>query len=162
MMPARNLFLMIPVLTATAQTLVDGRPGVVLEGRVAQAAADVSGGSIVQFQFKDQRLNPLSWTSEEPGPAHPMGHFLCLDRWGAPSEAESRNGMPFHGEASHVLWGTVHPPERTGGVIRAEMSASLPLAGITVQRRIELLDGAALLHVSESVTNNNKLGRIYN
>jgi hypothetical protein len=91
-----------------------------------------------------------------------MGHFLCLDRWGAPSEAESRNGMPFHGEASHVLWGTVHPPERTGGVIRAEMSASLPLAGITIQRRIELRDNAALLHVSESVTNNNKLGRIYN
>jgi len=162
MMPARNLFLIIPVLTATAQTLVDGRPGVVLEGRVAQAAADVSGGSIVQFKFKDQRLNPLSWTSEEPGPAHPMGHFLCLDRWGAPSDPESRNGMPFHGEASHVQWTVVRPPAASADGMQAEMAATLPMAGFKVRRSLRLADGVAVLRVTESVTNANKLGRVYN
>ena len=158
----RNLILMLGGLSAGAQTMVNGRASLVLEGKAAEVAVDLDGGSIVEFQFKDQRLNPLTWTSGEPAPAHPMGHFLCLDRWGAPSEAESRNGMPFHGEASHVAWRLVHHPERAGGAIQAEMAATLPLAGFAVTRRIELSEDAALLRVSESVTNTNKLGRVYN
>lgn len=158
----RNLILMLGGLSAGAQTMVNGRASLVLEGKAAEVVVDLSGGSIVEFQFKDQRLNPLTWTSGEPAPAHPMGHFLCLDRWGAPSEAESRNGMPFHGEASHVAWRLVHHPERAGGAIQAEMAATLPLAGFAVTRRIELSEDAALLRVSESVTNTNKLGRVYN
>ena len=142
--------------------MVNGRSAVVLRGKAAEAAIDLGGGSIIEFQFKDQRLNPLTWTSGEPAPAHPMGHFLCLDRWGAPSEAESRNGMPFHGEASHVPWKIVREPQPASGAIQAEMSTTLPLAGFEVTRRIELSEDAALLRVSESVTNTNKLGRVYN
>ncbi len=158
----RNLILMSIALSAGAQTMMNGRPSVVLGGKAAEVVVDLGGGSIVEFQFKDQRLNPLTWTSGEPGPARPMGHFLCLDRWGAPSEAESKNGMPFHGEASHVAWKMTHEPQRAGGVIRAEMAASLPLAGLEITRRVELSEDAALLRVSESVTNTNKLGRVYN
>ncbi len=83
MMLARGLlamFVMLLALSAGAQTGIQGRPSIVLEGRVAEVKVDLGGGSIVGFQFKDQRLNPLSWTSDEPGQAHPMGHFLCLDR----------------------------------------------------------------------------------
>src|SRR5258708_18281654 len=101
------MFVILLALSAQAQTVIDGRPSVVLEGRVAQVTVDLGGGSIVGVQFKDQRLNPLSWTSEEPGQAHPMAHFLCLDPCGAPSQAESKNGMPFHVEASHVPWTVV-------------------------------------------------------
>jgi hypothetical protein len=150
------LFLVgLTVASSAAQT-------VVLDAGAAQAAVDLGGGSIVQFQFKDQRLNPLTWKSGEPGAAHPMGHFLCLDRWGPPSEAESRNGMPFHGEASHVVWKVLRGPTRTGGQIQAELAATLPIAGFQVIRRMQLSDNAALLRVSESVTNTGKLGRVYN
>lgn len=156
------MLVMLLALTAAAQTVIDGRPSVVLEGRVAQVAVDLGGGSIVQFQFKDQHLNPLSWTSDEPGQAHPMGHFLCLDRWGAPSDAESKNGMPFHGEASHVQWTVVRQPGAASGAIQAEMATTLPMAGFKVARSLRLVDGIALLRVTESVTNTNKLGRVYN
>ena len=135
---------------------------VILDGSAAQAAVDLGGGSLVRFQFKDQHLNPLTWNSGEPGPAHPAGHFVCLDRWGPPSEAESRNGMPFHGEASHVVWKVLRSPARTGGQIAAELAATLPIAGFEVTRRISLSDHAALLRVTESVTNTGKLGRVYN
>jgi hypothetical protein len=155
-----NLLLVLSAICANAQTT--SRPSVQLDGKAAQVIVDLAGGSIVQFQFKDQRVNPLSWTSGEPAPAHPMGHFVCLDRWGAPSEAERQNGMPFHGEASYVMWNVAEPPNMAGGVIHAEMSAALPLAGLEIKRRMRLLEGAALLRVSESVTNINKRGRVYN
>ena len=162
MMLPWKLFVALIAISAGAQTMIHDRPSLVLDGKAAQAAVDLGGGSIVEFQFQDQRLNPLTWTSGEPGQAHPMGHFLCLDRWGAPSDAEKLNGMPFHGEASHVAWKVVRGPERAGGAIRAEMAATLPMAGFDVRRILRLSDDAALLRVSESVTNNNKLGRIYN
>jgi hypothetical protein len=42
------------------------------------------------------------------------------------------------------------------------MSAYLPIAGLEIQRSIRLADSAAVAVVSETVTNRNKLGRIYN
>jgi len=156
----RNLVAALIAICANAQTT--SRPTVVLDGQTAQVMVDLGGGSIVQFQFKDQRLNPLSWTSGEPAPAHPMGHFLCLDRWGAPSQAESQNGMPFHGEASHVTWNVDERPNLAGGATHMEMGATLPMAGLEIKRRMRLSEGSALLRVSESVTNTKKLGRVYN
>jgi hypothetical protein len=157
-----RIFLAAALVSCAAQTIVESRPAVVLEGNAARVAVDLGGGSIVQFQLNGHALNPLTWTSGEPAPAHPMGHFLCLDRWGPPSEAESKNGMPFHGEASHVAWKVVRAPARKGGEIQAELTAALPMAGFEVTRRMRLSDNAALLRVSESVRNTNKLGRVYN
>jgi hypothetical protein len=91
-----------------------------------------------------------------------MGHFLCLDRWGAPSDAEAKNGMPFHGEAGWVAWKVTQEPRMIQNEIRAEMGASLPMAGFDVTRRIRLVNDVPLVIVSESVTNSNKLGRVYN
>jgi len=82
-----------------------------------------------------------------------MAHFLCLDRWGPPSEAERLNGMFFHGEATRVRW-------RELGA--SAMGATLPMAGLEVRRTVRLSQAAAVFHVSETVTNRNKLGRIYN
>jgi hypothetical protein len=42
------------------------------------------------------------------------------------------------------------------------MSAMLPMAGLEIRRSVKLLDSAAVFAVSETVTNRNKLGRIYN
>jgi hypothetical protein len=91
-----------------------------------------------------------------------MSHFLCLDRWGAPSKAEEANGMPFHGEATRVRWKVLREAGRTGDSVQAEMAAVLPLAGLEIQRRIRLATNQALLQVTEEVTNRNELGRVYN
>ncbi len=142
----------------------ESRPSV-LEGKKARVEIALGGGAIVDFHFKDQKLNPLTWeeTVEKPSP-YPRwrGHFLCLDRWGTPSKAEQQNGMPFHGEASRVAWQILRQPERENSMIVAEMAAVLPMAGFKVKRLIKLSDSDAFFTVREEVTNTNKLGRIYN
>ncbi len=158
-------FLMALVLieASGAETVVNGRRSVVLDGKGAQLTVDIAGGSIVDFHLRDGGLNPLQW--EEKGgktSARPMGQFLCLDRWGAPSDAEKSNGMPFHGEASRVDWKLLNDSEQQGGTVNARMSAVLPLAGLSITRQIRLSGTASFFMVTEEVKNNNKLGRIYN
>jgi Domain of unknown function (DUF4432) len=155
--------LVLVTITANPETLVKGRRSLVLDGSAAQVVVDIAGGSIVSFQFQDQKLNPLVWgeKGEQTAP-RPMGHFLCLDRWGAPSEAEKNHGMPFHGEAAHVVWKILSDTVKSDGAIHAEMAAVLPIAGLEVGRRITMREKEAVLTVSETVTNRNKLGRLYN
>src|SRR5579863_4928372 len=85
---------------ATAETVINGRRTVVVESSAATMLIDLGGGSIVDFHLSGGGLNPLRWLGpgDENAVLRPMAHFICLDRWGAPSEAEQRNGMPFHGE----------------------------------------------------------------
>ena len=159
-------FITVLVLTATltwSQTSVDQTRPIVFDGKVAQLIINAGGGAIADFHLKDQGLNPLSWEekTERPGiRAH--GHFLCLDRWGAPSAAEERNGMPFHGEASRVEWRVTSQPESRDGMIACEMTSVLPLAGLEVKRHVRLSQQNAFFVVREEVTNTRKLGRIYN
>jgi hypothetical protein len=152
-----------PGWAAGAESRVNGRRAVVLESEQVRLVVDLAGGSIVDFHLRPQGLNPLQW--EEPGPPtapRPMGHFLCLDRWGAPSAAEQKNGMPFHGEASRVEWQLVRGPLREGDWIVAEMAATLPLAGLKVERRIRLSTRGAVFTARDAVTNTQPLGRLYN
>ena len=148
---------------AHAETLVKGRPSIVLDGMVAQLVVDLGGGSIADFHFHDQGLNPLEWGREgDAATPRGMGHFLCLDRWASVSRAESRNGMPGHGEASRVKWQVGLQPENKDDWVQTEMAAFLPLAGFEVKRLIRLSAKHAFFTVREEVTNTNKLGRIYN
>lgn len=145
------------------QTLVKGRRSLVLEGKAAQLVVDLGGGSFTDFHLKSQGLNPLQWGMDEKSTApRPMGHFLCLDRWGQPSEAEQKNGMPFHGEAANVEWQTLQSPIEREGKIVAEMGATLPLAGLKVKRHILLAASGTFFTAREEITNTNKLGRLYN
>jgi hypothetical protein len=122
-----------------------------LEGAAASLSVDLAGGVLTDFHLAGDAVNPLRG----------MGHFLCLDRWGQPSESEAKNGMPFHGEAPKVRWRLTRPPERRDDGVEAEMSAELPLAGLEVSRRLRM-SSAGLVTVHETVTNRNPLGRVYN
>ena len=145
------------------QMIVDGRPSIVLENAVARAVVDIGGGAIADFHLREAPLNPLSWREEgEPTAPRWMGHFVCLDRWGAPGEGEARNGMPFHGEASKVDWQILSGPGQRGGVVEVEMSATLPLAGLKIHRHMAMGSKTAYIAVRETVTNRNRLGRLYN
>jgi hypothetical protein len=138
---------------AARPAAAQGRPLAKLSNAQASVTVDLLGGSIVGFQLGANGVNPLVWANDpKPGEAKPMSHFLCLDRWGQPSQAELANGMPFHGEVTRVEW------KDTG---QGSMSARLPMAGLRVQRTMRMLDGVAF-RVDETVTNENKLGRVYN
>jgi len=127
-------------------------PTVLLESRAAVLRISLEGGVLSDFHLAGDQVNPLRG----------MGHFLCLDRWGQPSEAEGKNGMPFHGEASGVRWRLTRPPERRDGGVEAEMTAELPMAGLEVRRKVRMPDNSPLAVVREEVTNLNRLGRIFN
>lgn len=170
--PGTVLLWMFPSLLAVfccavpacqAQTVIQGRRYLVLEGKRAQLTVDLGGGSFTDFHLRSQALSPIQWGAAEPvAEPHPRGHFLCLDRWGQPSDAEAKNGMPFHGEAAHVEWQVVQNPRLHEGKREAEITANLPLAGLTVKRRILLSESGTFFTVREEVTNINKLGRLFN
>jgi hypothetical protein len=152
----RAWIILLGAIAVEAQTMMDGRPVVVLENPVAQVVIDLRGGSIVKFELKSLPLNPLGWNNQGPAAENrPMSHFLCADRWGQPSAAEQANGMFGHGEATHVEWKVSRATAQ-----EAEMSALLPMANLEVTRKAKLT--GAILEVTESITNRNKLGRPYN
>jgi hypothetical protein len=127
---------------------------VTLQTTSARLSIDLKGGAITDFRLANLDLNPLTWG--EGGPAGQLrGHFLCLDRWGAPSDAEKANGVPFHGEAARVDW-TLD----SSAAAAAKMRARLPMAGLRVSREATLAGSVAT--IVETVTNENKLGRVYN
>lgn len=134
------------------------RPSLTLQTESARAVIDLHGGSIIRFELREAPLNPLVWNEAGAGlEPRPMGHFLCLDRWGQPSPAEAKNGMPFHGEATRVIW----KAESTDAA-SARMSAHLPIAQLDVSRTVRLHDWNPVLMVRESVSSRNRLGRPYN
>lgn len=140
----------------------------ILKGDRSRVTVATAGGALVSFRLTETGLNPLNWEVPEdfekrPTQAgSPRGHFLCLDRWGAPSQAESKNGMPFHGEAPYATWQISQPPQAANGLVTAQMSCQLPLAGLRVERDLQLDSTSAVLQVTERVTNTAQLGRVYN
>ena len=139
---------------------------IVLRNELVQASITADGGGIIEFRFVDQQTNPLNWEigdlePQTEGQPFLRGHFLCLDRWGAPSEAEGRNGVPFHGEAPRIVWQITKLPQKQAVGSVAQMGCTLPLAGMRVHRMITLTE-SALLIATERVTNTNLRGRIYN
>ena len=152
-----------PFSQVMAEERVQGRRSLVLENGKARLVLDIAGGSIPEFRFNDSELNPLNWGSRNPGDQPgSMGHFLCCDRWGPPSDAEGKNGMPYHGESAKVVWSVLKDTEITANGIHARMAADLPLAGLAVDRSVTLVASSPFFVVSETITNNNKLGRIFN
>jgi hypothetical protein len=140
----------------------------VLQADKVELVVAPAGGAVVAFRFRDGETNPLNFEIPPPLPSRqkavPLlrGHFLCLDRWGAPSTAEQAHGMPYHGEAAGALWKVDRAPQNLNGRVSAEMSCELPLAGMRVARRVVLDEAGSAALVTEQVTNTNKLGRIYN
>lgn len=124
------------------------------------------GGHIVEILDKATGVNPLwtpPWPSIEPSAyehaVHPeygggvdasllagiMGHNLCLDIFGGPSDAEAAAGLPVHGEASLARYEL----EQSG--LTLVQRAKLPLTNLRIERTIRLAD--RVVRVKESVEN---------
>jgi hypothetical protein len=143
-----------------------GRRAAVVENDALRLTVLEEGGHIGEILDKRSGVNPLwtpPWASIEPStysPArHPeygdgsdatllagiMGHNLCVDIFGGPSDAEAAAGMTPHGEASVVRYEL----NVTGETVAA--AAVLPGAGLRVEREIALVD--RMVRTRESIEN---------
>jgi hypothetical protein len=147
----------------------------------ASLAVDLYGGAIVDFHLHDGDINPFTFKlSPEDMPEHNRsgasyrGHFICLGRWGPPTEGEIKAGIPDHGQAANLMWKQKHqssPLERgraasaAAGVCSTssiQMSVTTPLEGLKIERTIQLDNANAVFKVNEQITNINPLSRLYN
>ena len=123
---------------------------------------NLNGGSYFDFQFKDLPVNPINFQSKESVKSAFMGHFLCFDRWGPPTDAEKTNGCLHHGEAAAVAWKMLIKPQTKDGFTTCSMMCNLPMGGLQLTRKIELSEDEPVFFVTEEIKNLNKYGRMFN
>ncbi len=130
-----------------------------LENEDIRVTLTAEGGHIAELFDKRTKINPLwtpPWPSIEPSDydlaknpeyggdseskllAGIMGHNLCVDLFGPPSQEEAQAGYTVHGEASIAPY-------------NGQLAATLPLSQLRVHRKIRL-EGRTL-KVEESVEN---------
>ncbi len=143
-----------------------GRRAAFIENEHLRVTVLEEGGHIAEILDKETNINPLwvpPWSSIEPSSYDPrkhseygggadskllsgiMGHNLCLDIFGGPSNEEFAAGITPHGEGSVVPY-EIH---EANGELR--MTAHLRLAQIRFERRIEMAGHA--IRITESVEN---------
>ncbi len=151
-----------------AETTYRNRRAVQLDNSLLRITVLVEGGHVAEIFDRQAGVNPLwtpPWPSIEPSlydpDRHPeygrnaesrllagiMGHNLCMDIFGPPSEEEAAAGLPVHGEASVV-------PYRLE-LREAELiaQAELPEARLRLERRIRLEPGSRVAEFTETVEN---------
>lgn len=111
------------------------------------------GGHVARILHKPTGVNPLwtpPWPSMEPSSfdlaknkqygadfeakllAGIMGHNLCLDLFGGPTDAEGKAGMTVHGESSVARYAVTEGPGQL------TLKARFPQAQLDFERRVEL------------------------
>src|SRR5579863_6510556 len=124
----------------------DGRPAVILRNDKIELTILTRGATLANLILRDdaEKLSPY-WNTDRalkpngppPSPlAGAIGHFLCLDGFGAPSDEEEAAGIPFHGEASKQQFNGSHL--RRPRVNSAVLKARLPLAQEDITRTITM------------------------
>lgn len=143
-----------------------GRRAATIENDDVRVTVLEEGGHIAEMLDKRSGVNPLwtpPWKSIEPSSYTPaanpeygtsseaallaglMGHNLCVDIFGGPSDEEAAAGLTPHGEASIVRYDV----DVAGTSI--SMRALLPLAQLRIDRRLDLRGG--VLTIQEAVEN---------
>jgi hypothetical protein len=149
------------------------RRAVQLENDTLRLSVLNEGGHIAELLHKPTAVNPLwspPWPSIEPSAydaqKHPeyggnaeskllaglMGHNLCMDIFGGPSEEEAAAGMSVHGEASLAQYDLTV----TGDVL--SQSAIFPQAQLRFARKI-FFSAPTVVRVAEEVENLTGLDR---
>ncbi|MDQ6678070.1 MAG: hypothetical protein M3Z09_12315 [Acidobacteriota bacterium] len=121
----------------------EGQSGLVLRNGKIELTVLKRGATFAKLTVLEDtdRLSPF-WKA--------LGHFLCLDGFGAPSDEEKSAGWPFHGEASKQQFEVVQEPLKKG-VTTLKLGARLPLAQEAVTRTVTLLDGENVVYVDTEV-----------
>lgn len=140
-----------------------GRRAATIENGQLRVTVLAEGGHIAEIFDKASGVNPLwtpPWPTIEPssfGPADTrtygdgsdarllagiMGHNLCLDIFGPPSDEEALSGLTAHGE------GSVAPYELVARGESIAARAHFPIASLAFERHIQLSDAAVLIRES--------------
>jgi len=128
----------------------------------------VEGGHIASLLDKKSGANPLwspKWKSIEPSQysqqKHPeygsgpeskllagiLGHNLCLDLFGGPSEEEAAAGMTVHGESSVAPYAITEQPD---ALIQRSV---FPQANLRFERELRVTQGSPIVRIRETVEN---------
>lgn len=169
-----------------AKTSWRGREAYLLGNGVVRLVNLTGGGHVAEFRFTSPgalgSVNPMwipPWHTIEPyryrtqahlrryGP--PMtgkllcglvGHNLCLDYFGPPSEEEAAQGLSIHGEAPVSKW------RKTGlsldnHQVALTLSVELPVAGLAFSREIKLSRHESVVYFKETVKNERKADHFF-
>jgi len=145
-----------------------GRKAHSLENQHLQIIVTVEGGHLAAIVDKASGVNPLwspIWPSIEPSSYDPskhpqyglnseskllagiLGHNLCMDIFGGPSDEEAAAGLTVHGEAS------VLPYDIKVSADTLTQTSVFPVAQLGFVRTIRLAAGARTLDITEIVEN---------
>jgi len=133
-----------------------------IENKKAVLQVNLTGGAYFDFHLKDLRVNPLNWKINDPAQPPFMGHFLCFDRWGPPSDGEKANGFVHHGEVNTEEWELLDEHQKKDGLTACSMRCRLPMGGLQLTRKIELAENEPVFFATEEIKNLNKYGRMFN
>src|SRR6266851_4655188 len=144
-----------------------GRRSLSIDSSAVRVTILEEGGHIAEILDKRTGVNPLwipPWSTIEPSAydarKHPeygsdaesnllagiMGHNLCLDFFGGPSDEEARAGLKVHGEASVAKY-DLHLQD--GGLL---MAADLPIARLRISRSIRFQsEGEGVIEITETI-----------
>jgi hypothetical protein len=135
-----------------------------LENEFTALEINPLGGAIVGFTLKENPVNPLSWAAKaaqmppnNQAGAPFQGHFLCIGRWGSPTEGEKAMGVPHNGDHNNRLWRIAEQQEH-----HLQIQVEAPADGFHLERTVRLEPGAAVFHVQERVVNTRSSGRLSN
>jgi len=120
------------------------------------------GGAIVGFAYNDNPLNPLTWkiaqkdmpdNNQKGAPF--QGHFLCMGRWGSPTNGEKELGIPHNGEPANNWWKL----DSTQSELSLKMSTIANLEQYVLNRTLLLSKTDPCFLVTETFKNNQNCGR---
>lgn len=155
------------------ETTYRGRRAFQMENDTLRVTLLQEGGHVAEILHKPTGVNPLwqpNWPSIEPSAYDPkvhsgyggdaeskllagiMGHNVCVDLFGGPSEEEAAAGVTVHGEASVAPYSLVSSGE--GAV---HVSALMPMAQLKFERKVSL--SGTTVRFEESVENLGSLDR---
>jgi len=141
---------------------VSNYPVVKLENDLTIVQVNQYGGAIGDFHLKDIPVNPVNFQTNDPEEPPFMGHFLCFDRWGPPTEAEKKYGFNHHGEVNTQSWEILPQEKEDNTGKEVVMRCILPMGKLQITRKIKLSDSEPVFFVTEEIKNLNTYGRMYN
>lgn len=152
------------ILIAAVCTVKSAEDQVALDNGLVSLTVNTHGGAISGFVLNEQGLNPYSWKSADQAwtTSRKEGLFTCFDRVGHPSGKMKDAGVPFHGEATSVMWEVLEQSVNSDGCHILKMRCRLPVANMTLIRTFELYPGSSVCKVSDRIRNDNPFAKAYN
>ena len=159
-------FAALPALAQSAgdhfrQDDFQGRPALVVSNDLLELTILNTSGAFARLLLTDDadKINPM-WdhirmARERNRPMWGLtyvGHFICVDGFGPPSDEEEKAGLPQHGEARDLAW-TTESAVKKGKIAELVQAVHLPRVQEMLRRTIRLVDGENVVYVHSTLEN---------